>query len=118
LKFYIFKLPIFEKSKPSPEAETAIGKKSNCAFITGYERDNETNLDYARARMFGSGLGRFTSPDDFLNDTQVEDPQSWNLYAYVRNNPLRLVDPDGEVKRDANGNVIKEERKDEDPYTK
>ena len=39
--------------------------------FTGYERDNETNLDYAKARMFGYSLGRFTSPDDFLNDTHV-----------------------------------------------
>jgi hypothetical protein len=25
----------------------------------------------------------------------VGDPQSWNAYTYVRNNPLRLVDPSG-----------------------
>ena len=46
--------------------------------------------------MFGSSLGRFTSPDDFLNDTDTADPQSWNLYVYVRNNPLRFIDPSGE----------------------
>ena len=31
--------------------------------FTGYERDNETDLDYAKARMFGNPIGRFTSPD-------------------------------------------------------
>lgn len=86
--------------------------------FTLYERDNETNLDYAKARMFGSGLGRFTSPDDFLNDTHVSDPQSWNLYVYVRNNPLRYVDPNGQIKKDENGNVIKDERIDKDSNTK
>ena len=28
-------------------------------------------------------------------DQHIQDPQSWNLYAYVRNNPLRYVDPSG-----------------------
>ncbi len=86
--------------------------------FTGYERDTETALDFAQARYFNSGFGRFSSPDDFLNDTHVNDPQSWNLYVYVRNNPLYFVDPDGEVKRDADGNVITVERKDKDRNTK
>ena len=56
--------------------------------FTGYERDDETGLDYAQARYYSYTQGRFTSPDDFINDTHVSDPQSWNLYVYVRNNPL------------------------------
>ena len=63
--------------------------------FTGYERDGETNLDFAQARYFDSGFGRFSSPDDFVNDTLLLDPQSWNLFVYVRNNPLALVDPSG-----------------------
>ena len=63
--------------------------------FTGKERDIETGLDYFGARYFASTHGRFTSPDDFLNDTHTEDPSSWNLYAYVRNNPLTYVDPNG-----------------------
>jgi len=65
--------------------------------FTQKERDIETNLDYFLARYYSSTQGRFTSPDDFLNDTHVHDPASWNLYTYVRNNPLKLVDPTGEV---------------------
>jgi hypothetical protein len=45
--------------------------------------------------MYSYSHGRFTSPDDFLNDSHVVNPQSWNLYAYVRNNPLISVDPTG-----------------------
>ncbi|HLA12652.1 MAG TPA: RHS repeat-associated core domain-containing protein, partial [Pyrinomonadaceae bacterium] len=60
------------------------------------ERDNETNLDYFGARYYASTMGRFISPDDFLNDTFVADPSSWNLYAYVRNKPLILIDPNGQ----------------------
>ena len=64
--------------------------------FTGYERDDETNLDFARARLHSYTLGRFTSPDDFLNDTAAIEPSSWNLYVYVRNNSTNFVDPDGE----------------------
>lgn len=63
--------------------------------FTGYERDNEINLDYAQARYYNSAHGRFTSADDFRNDTNLKDAQSWNLYVYVRNNPLVFVDPTG-----------------------
>jgi RHS repeat-associated protein len=64
--------------------------------FTSKERDIETGLDYFVARYFASSQGRFTSPDDFLNDTHATSPGSWNLYAYVRNNPLRYVDPLGQ----------------------
>jgi RHS repeat-associated protein len=80
--------------------------KSHCAFLTQKERDSESGLDYFGARYYVSTQGRFTSPDDFLNDTDPYDPQSWNLYAYVRNNPLRYIDLKGTIKKDADGNVI------------
>jgi hypothetical protein len=41
-------------------------------------------------------MGRFMTPDAFFKDSHVGDPQSWNEYAYARNNPLRYVDPNGE----------------------
>lgn len=63
--------------------------------FTGYERDNESLLDFAQARYFAPALGRFSSPDDFSNDTDIFDPASWNLYAYVRNNPIKNTDPSG-----------------------
>ena len=31
------------------------------------------------------------------DDTQTENPQSWNKYAYVRNNPIGSRDPDGRI---------------------
>ena len=62
------------------------------AKFTGKERDGETGLDYLGARYYGSALGRWTSPDQPLVDQDPEDPQSWNLYGYVRNNPLANVD--------------------------
>lgn len=77
--------------------------------FTSYERDNETELDYAQARYYSKNLGRFNSADNFLNDTRVSDTQSWNLYVYVRNNPLTLIDPSGEEVY--NTNLSEEEQK-------
>jgi len=59
-------------------------------------------LDFAHARYYSSAVGRFTSVDDFLNDTKVIAPSSWNLYVYVRNNPLRYVDSTGQEVEDTN----------------
>jgi RHS repeat-associated protein len=64
--------------------------------FTQKERDNETGLDYFKARYYGSTQGRFTSPDPiFISDQQIVNPQSWNLYSYVGNNPLCAIDPTG-----------------------
>lgn len=63
--------------------------------FTGYERDNETDLDFAQARMFNSNFGRFSSPDPTLLSVSGQNPQTWNRYAYVMNNPLSFTDPLG-----------------------
>ena len=65
--------------------------------FTGYERDNETDLDYAKARYHNFNLGRFNSPDPArMLKARMADPQHWNLYVYARNNPLLMVDITGE----------------------
>jgi RHS repeat-associated protein len=63
--------------------------------FTGKERDTESGLDFFGARHFSSAAGRFMSPDPLLSSGRPEDPQAWNRYTYVLNNPLRLVDPTG-----------------------
>ena len=73
------------------------------AKFTSKERDAETGLDFFGARYMSSAQGRFTSPDTPLVDQQPSAPQSWNLYAYVRNNPLRFFDPDGQTCRTSTG---------------
>jgi RHS repeat-associated protein len=71
---------------------------------SGKERDAETGNDYFGARYYASSMGRFMSPDfDDLDDddpepvpyADFENPQTLNLYAYGRNNPLGGVDVDG-----------------------
>jgi RHS repeat-associated protein len=63
--------------------------------FTQKERDTETGLDYFGARYYSHVQGRFTSADKLLIDQFEAAPQSWNLYTYVRNNPLRFIDPTG-----------------------
>jgi RHS repeat-associated protein len=74
----------------------AVGDVTPTHF-TGKERDSESGLDNFGARYNSSSMGRFMSPDPFYNDSHPENPQSWNEYAYARNNPLRYVDPNGET---------------------
>jgi RHS repeat-associated protein len=68
--------------------------------FTSYERDNESDLDFAQARMYGYGFGRFTSPDPLAASANAIRPQSWNRYSYSYNNPLRFTDPSGMIAGD------------------
>ena len=80
--------------------------------FTGYEHDDETGLDFAQARYYGSAQGRFTSIDPYniVMETQYNpsekdarsqflrylgEPRRWNRYTYTLNNPLLYTDPDG-----------------------
>ena len=68
--------------------------------FTGKERDAESGLDYFGARYYGSSMGRWMSPDwadkpEAVPYSSLDDPQTLNLYQYVRNNPLSTPDIDG-----------------------
>jgi len=65
--------------------------------FTGKERDGESGLDDFGARYNASTMGRWISPDLPFADQDPENPQSWNLYGYVRNNPLNSIDTNGRV---------------------
>jgi RHS repeat-associated protein len=67
---------------------------------TGKERDAESGNDYFGARYYASSMGRFLSPDwsakvEPVPYAKLDNPQSLNLYSYLRNNPLSGTDPDG-----------------------
>ena len=82
---------------------------------TGKERDQESGNDYFGARYYASTMGRFMSPDwsakpEAVPYSDLTDPQSLNLYTYVKNNPLSHFDKDGHVLtpieiRDSQGNI-------------
>lgn len=67
---------------------------------SGKERDAESGNDYFGARYYASSMGRFLSPDwsakaEPVPYAKLDNPQTLNLYQYMRNNPLGGVDPDG-----------------------
>ncbi|MGE5479250.1 MAG: RHS repeat domain-containing protein [Chloroflexota bacterium] len=61
--------------------------------FTGHEHIRQFNLINMNARLYGPRIGRFLSPDSYIPDP--ENPQSYNRYSYVLNNPLKYVDPTG-----------------------
>ena len=77
---------------------TALHLNAVRSRYTGKERDSESGNDYFGARYYSSAMGRFMSPDPIhFQARMLYDPQSFNLYSYVRNNPLLLTDPTGEA---------------------
>src|ERR1700678_756758 len=66
----------------------------NTRKFTGKERDTESGLDDFAARFYTSNYGRFLSADE-SKYAKATDPQTWNLYTYVANNPINAVDPTG-----------------------
>ena len=69
--------------------------------FTGQERDftngtvfeNANYIDYMHARHSSPGWGRFLSVDVLSGHSQ--EPQSWNRYTYVTDNPIKFSDPTG-----------------------
>jgi len=77
-----------------------VANDANHYKFTGKERDSETGFDYFGARYYSNGLGRFISADWSAAPVPVPyadfgDPQSLNLYTYVRNIPTTRFDTDG-----------------------
>lgn len=81
----------------------------NSSWFTGKERDTESGLDNFGARYDASSMGRFITPDplpwvDWQHGNKEErqhfadfisNPQNFNMYAYVDNNPTSKTDPTG-----------------------
>jgi RHS repeat-associated protein len=84
-----------EFTPTTPQIPGIHGYDQIASLFTSKERDSETGLDWFDTRYFSSAQGRFTSPDAPLIGQNRSNPQSWNLYSYGLNNPLRYNDPTG-----------------------
>ncbi len=90
-----------------PCSSFAFGDGLNCPgsdvshlHFTGqyWEEDNagESNLTRTANRLLSTTQGRWLTPDPAgMAAVDVTNPQTWNRYAYVTNNPLSLTDPTG-----------------------
>ncbi|MFA6915646.1 MAG: RHS repeat-associated core domain-containing protein [Parachlamydiales bacterium] len=75
---------------------TVYGEETNATFFTPWRFsskrvDPETGLLYFGERYYNPKTGRWTTPDpaEFMDGN--------NIYAYIHNNPLKYIDPDGRV---------------------
>ncbi|QQS32978.1 MAG: RHS repeat-associated core domain-containing protein [Acidobacteriota bacterium] len=73
---------------------TAAGDELRKGY-TGYEKDNESGLDFAQARYYNSTHGRYTSIDPLTASASIRNPQTFNRYSYVLNSPYKYTDPLG-----------------------
>ena len=72
---------------------TQVGQTMDNSFA---QMPGEQELNYTPNRRYQSTQGCWLSPDPAgLKAVTLTDPQTWNMYAYVRNNPTTLTDPSG-----------------------
>ncbi len=101
---------------PYGEELTAANQDAERMKFTGHERDlngaagTGDDVDYMHARFCSPVVGRFLSVDRFsvaslqsqeggeeLLNEYLRMPPNWNRYSYARENPLKYVDPDGNL---------------------
>jgi RHS repeat-associated protein len=79
----------------APYGESYDGSSSDLNF-TGQSQDTLSGLSDFLYREYSPVQGRWVSPDPSgLAAVDPSNPQSWNRYTYVLNNPLRYIDPSG-----------------------
>jgi RHS repeat-associated protein len=88
---------------PFGQEATPFAQDTQPMKFTGHERDlhnlagAEDDLDYLHARFRSPLTGRFLSTDPVLTARAMKRPQAWNRYTYTIGNPLKYIDPTGEL---------------------
>ena len=72
--------------------------------FTGQLVDYSTGLVWMQSRYYHPTLGRWLSPDGIV--PHPDNPQEFNRYTWVINNPIRYVDPDGHQVQAAAGVLV------------
>ncbi|MBS1799668.1 MAG: hypothetical protein JSS95_07575 [Acidobacteria bacterium] len=82
------------QSLPFGDGFSASGTDNDAYHFAALDRDAD-DTHHAQFRQYSSTQGRWLSPDPYDGSYDASDPQSFNRYTYVRNNPLGMVDPSG-----------------------
>ena len=70
-----------------------LGMHQEFAKLPDYDPEID---EYNTANRYYSPMGRWMSPDPGgVKVVRLDDPQTWNMYAYARNNPTTVTDPSG-----------------------
>jgi RHS repeat-associated protein len=73
----------------------SLGMHQEFAKLPDYDNDANSDL-YNTLNRHYTPMGRWLTPDPDNARDRPSEPQTWNMYAYVRNNPTTLTDPTGE----------------------
>lgn len=80
----------------APYGENYAGSGTTDLSFTGQNQDAVAGFYDFWFRKYNPVHGRWVSPDPAgISATASANPQTWNRYAYVLNNPLAMVDPLG-----------------------
>ena len=89
---------VFEASYDAWGKQTKNLKYTNMLNLhrgyTGHEMLNEFGIINMNGRLYDPVLGRFFSPDNYVQ--APNNSQNFNRYSYCLNNPLKYTDPSGE----------------------
>jgi RHS repeat-associated protein len=79
----------------TPNENDPIGNAQDNLHFAMLDHDSESGTEHAQFRQYSSTQGRWMSPDPYDGSYHFGNPQSFNRYTYVKNNPLGRVDPLG-----------------------
>jgi len=80
---------------PFGETRLTTGTIYTDKLFTGQREMAGLGIYHYGARFYSPKLGRFLSADSMVPN--AANPQAFNRYSYVRNNPLRYTDPSGNI---------------------
>jgi RHS repeat-associated protein len=83
------------QSLPYGDGQTSSGADYDAYHFAALDADYASGTDNAQFRQYSPAQGRWMRPDPYSGSYDPGNPQSFNRYSYVLNNPLSYVDPSG-----------------------